>query len=183
MPPTFGSIDLEGVALWFEALANRIPIPVMVYHHPAMTRVELTLPLLQRLLRHPNICGMKTRSGRSSEIPWRPELPADKTCLLGDESLLLQSRQTGWQGTISGAANVIAPWIVRLSRDVDPAIDELIRPLIREIRSIPQPPTHKAVLHLEGVLSTPNPRLPFLPADGKRMRNMIKEKLGAVVTA
>ncbi|MES1228265.1 MAG: dihydrodipicolinate synthase family protein, partial [Armatimonadota bacterium] len=148
---------------------------------PVMTRVELTLPVIQRLMAHPNICGMKTSSGRKEEISWRTELPNDKTYLVGDESLLLRARQAGWQGTISGAANVLAPWLVRLCREQDPVIDELLQPLIQGIRSKPQPATHKAVLFAEGILSSPKPRLPLLEADGSEMKRMIDERLGAVV--
>lgn len=183
MPPTFGASDLEGVAQWFEALATRSPLPVIVYHHPAMTRVEFTLPLLQRLLDHPNVVGLKTSSGRVEELAWRPDLPPGKVCLVGDEALLHASLAQGWQGTISGAANVLAPWLVRLCQDNDPALDKLIQPLVQLIRRSPQPSTHKAVLHAEGLLSTPLPRLPLLPADGTEVREAIRERLGAVVAS
>jgi 4-hydroxy-tetrahydrodipicolinate synthase len=178
MPPTFGSQNLEGVALWFEALADRTKLPVIVYHHPVMTRVELTLPILQRLLSHPNIGGIKTSSGRREEIAWRSALPDGKSYFVGDESLLFEARKNGWTGTISGAANVLAPWLVRLCSNLEPGVDDMLQPLIRAVRAAPQPATHKAVLHRESVLKTPTPRLPLLPAEGEEIWSLIKRTLG-----
>lgn len=180
--PTWGSGDLEGVAQWFEALADRSPLPLLVYHHPVMTRVELDLPILVRLLRHPNVAGLKTSSGRHHELAWRLELPSEKACFVGDETLLAGALKLGWQGTISGAANVLAPWLVRLVERREDSIAQLLAPLLQEVRACPQPATHKAVLFSEGVLATPSPRLPLLPGDGSELRGRIVETLGAVVT-
>lgn len=178
MPPTFGAGGFSGVAKWFAALADRTKLPVIVYHHPAMTRVELTLPLLQVLLIHPNIVGVKTSSGRREELPWRGDLPDGKSYLVGDERLLLEARTHGWTGTISGAANVLAPWLVRLCRDLEPGVDALLQPLLEAVKSAPQPATHKAVLQFEGILRCKDPRLPLVPADGRAIRELIKQTVG-----
>lgn len=178
MPPTFGSQNLEGVTQWFEALASRTKLPVIVYHHPVMTRVELSLPILHRLLDHPNIIGLKTSSGRHEELPWRTQLPDGKSYLVGDETLLYDALAQGWTGTISGAANVLAHWLVRLYQKREQGVDVLLQPLLKAIRSAPQPATHKAVLCMEGTLRHPTPRLPLLPADGQAIRGLIKETLG-----
>ena len=179
MAPGFGSASLAGVYDWYVRLADESAIPVLVYHHPAATRVDLGKDRLLRLMEHPNVAGLKWSSGTTDDIAWKHAMPAGKIALIGDETLLLRARQAGWEGSISGASNVLAPWIVRLCQTVDPVIDELLQPLLAAVRASPQPATHKSVLHARGILAGGLPRLPLMPSSGDAVEAAITARLGA----
>jgi 4-hydroxy-tetrahydrodipicolinate synthase len=91
---------------------------------------------------------------------------------VGDETLLLDALDAGWSGTVSGAANLVAGWLARVVRDhaaegraPAEARYSILKPVLRAIRSQPQPQANKAVLHRLGRIPCPAVRLPLLEGD------------------
>jgi 4-hydroxy-2-oxoglutarate aldolase len=58
-----GRMDAETVRLHFEAVAESIPIPLVLYNVPQFVPVEITAGLLAELGSHPNIVGIKDSTG------------------------------------------------------------------------------------------------------------------------
>ena len=48
----------------YTAVADGVPIPVLLYNYPAVTGLTLTVDAVARLARHPNIIGIKETSTR-----------------------------------------------------------------------------------------------------------------------
>ena len=97
------------------------------------------------------------------------------------ETLLLKALAAGWGGTISGASNVLASWMVQIYREwsTDRESAEtkfsLVLPLIRAIKQYPQPAGNKAVLAAQGILDRADPRLPLLPTSAQDTAKLVAE--------
>lgn len=189
MPPGyFRSASEEAIGLWFEALMDDSPIPIIAYNHPAMTGIPLPPNLLGRLAQHPQLIGVKDSSGYVENLlPYREAVPDRVRLYVGDETLLADALDAGWSGSISGAANVLADWLVRIESDFRSGGREsagakhvLIRPVLEAIRAAPQPACHKGVLARVGTLESDTVRLPLegAPEAAETLHRMLVQTVG-----
>jgi 4-hydroxy-2-oxoglutarate aldolase len=100
------------------AVADRSPIPILLYSVPVFTGFDLPLESVINLAPHPNIIGMKD-SGRdiiriASLISGSP---ADFSIMVGSASLFLPSLSVGSIGTISALANIAGEELFQIQRD------------------------------------------------------------------
>jgi 2-keto-3-deoxy-L-rhamnonate aldolase len=60
-PGYFGpAVSQEGLIKWFEAVADRSPIPILIYNYPGVSNGVQVLPETHRALaQHPRIVGCK----------------------------------------------------------------------------------------------------------------------------
>lgn len=58
--PFYSMLDIEQLVNWFTTIANRSPYPIYLYDLAVVTKIKITLPLIDRLITHPNIKGIKT---------------------------------------------------------------------------------------------------------------------------
>lgn len=183
-PGYFREAGEEGILDWFRFVMDRSPVPVIVYNFPKRTGVTLSPEMLASLAGHDRMNGVKDSSGDASNlIPYREAVPGHPL-YVGDETLLLEALGAGWTGSISGAANVVPLWLTQtLSEQGESraARFSVLRPVLEQVRKLPQPGTHKALLHKWGILPLPDLRLPLTPplADGvAQLEALISEKLG-----
>ena len=88
-------------------VAEKSPIPVVLYNVPIFTMLNMEADLVAELSAHPNIVGIKDSSGsvlQLQEICSRA--PESFSVLTGNASLLLASLTVGAWGAIMAAANV-----------------------------------------------------------------------------
>ena len=52
-------VDSEAVN-WFTRIADISPYPIYLYDHLIITKFKITLPVIDKIISHPNIKGMKT---------------------------------------------------------------------------------------------------------------------------
>ena len=80
----------EAQMLFFRALADQSPVPVLIHNAPQVTGVDLLPEIVGKLAAHPNIAGViesGTPAGRIAEI--RENVPKEFSVLAGTESQLL----------------------------------------------------------------------------------------------
>lgn len=58
--PFYALCDINQLENFFTTIANRSPYPVYLYDLAVVTKIKITLPLIDRLINHPNIKGIKT---------------------------------------------------------------------------------------------------------------------------
>lgn len=61
-------VDDEGIASYFEAIADAVNIPVVLYTNPQFQRSDLSLPVIERLSKHPNIGYIKDASSNTGRL-------------------------------------------------------------------------------------------------------------------
>ena len=69
-PPSYygGQISPPAVLHYFRSIADRSPLPVILYHIPKFVPVEMPVDLIAELAQHPNIIGIKDSSGNVERI-------------------------------------------------------------------------------------------------------------------
>ena len=79
--PFYSVLDLEQLVNWFTTIADRSPYPVYLYDLAVVTKIKITLPLLDRIIRHPNIKGIKTADWEMIQAVGRKYPDVDFQCL------------------------------------------------------------------------------------------------------
>ena len=160
-PPFYYPMAQAQLLDFYRRLAERSPLPLMLYNIPQFTKVVAEARSVAILAREGAIKGIKD-SSRDFEyfegvcIATR-DWPAFRM-FTGSDSMLLASLAMGGAGTICGAGNVAPAWVVRIydaytSGDLDAARaaqDELYR-LVMAVRDGVFPSAIKAALHLLGI--------------------------------
>ncbi|KAL8886519.1 MAG: hypothetical protein Q9215_005793 [Flavoplaca cf. flavocitrina] len=114
-------VTQEGLKNWYLAIANRSPLPILIYHYPAVSNsVALSASTFTTLSSHPNICGAKLSHGdlslhtqlASSPLP---SMSHDKfATFTGLGQQLLPVLTVGGAGAIDGLAAIFPKTVVRL---------------------------------------------------------------------
>lgn len=92
-----------------ELLANRLPLPMLLYNMPSCTKTAFDVDTVRNLCQHENIIGMKDTSGDLeyfSEIARIADTREDFTLLIGPEEKLAKSIELGGYGGVTGGANM-----------------------------------------------------------------------------
>jgi len=94
---------------YVENLVRELPLPLVLYNMPSLTKVWFEIETLERLASHPSIVGVKDSSGDLAYFQRAVGLKAirpDWSIMLGPEALLPQAMSLGGDGGVSGGANV-----------------------------------------------------------------------------
>lgn len=183
-PGYFRNATERGVVRWMLELASASPVPMIAYNYPKFTGFTFTDSVVAELARHSNIVGFKDSSGDRDNLKMFRQAAPEADLLVGDETLLMDALQAGWHGSISGAANLVPHWLVKVvdafKIDVNKGdiAFEVIKPVINEIRRGSQPAANKAVLAEWGLISRPDVRLPLEVGDGISLLETLQDRLG-----
>jgi dihydrodipicolinate synthase/N-acetylneuraminate lyase len=116
---------------YVDELITQLPLPVMLYNIPSLTKVSFEIETLEYLCRHEQIVGVKDSSGDldyfSRVLELKKRRP-DWSVMIGPEALLAQALQRGGDGGVAGGANLCPKWFVDLYaavREGNPSWGEL----------------------------------------------------------
>ena len=102
-----GAMKEEVLEDYFTEVADRSPVPVVLYNMPANTGVNMSSSLLAGLSRHPNIAGVKDTSGNITQIAETiRDCDPDFSVFAGNWSFMLPSLMLGARGATLALANV-----------------------------------------------------------------------------
>jgi 4-hydroxy-tetrahydrodipicolinate synthase len=173
-PPYYYPIDQATVLAFYRRLAADSPLPIMVYNIPQNTKVVTEPATVATLAREGAIAGIKD-SSRDFEYfenvcVGTRDIPEFRI-FTGSDTMLLASLVMGGAGTICGAGNVAASWVVRIYDDFERGDLEAARmhqdsliELVSAVRAGVFPAAIKAALHLQGICD-PWPAAPVAPLD------------------
>lgn len=110
-PPYYFPAGQEPLVRWGRELAERVPLPLLLYNMPEMTKHVLESDTIRRLAECPNIVGVKDSGGDLASFAdmvrvVRPGRP-DWSFFVGPELLLPEACGHGGHGAIPGGANVM----------------------------------------------------------------------------
>jgi 4-hydroxy-tetrahydrodipicolinate synthase len=107
------------LTLYIDHIVAEIPLPLVLYNMPALTKVWLEIDTLAGLTRHEKIVGVKDSSG---DLDYFGKLAAlkkvrpDWTVMIGPEHLTPQAVKLGGDGGVNGGANFYPELFVSLYR-------------------------------------------------------------------
>jgi dihydrodipicolinate synthase/N-acetylneuraminate lyase len=69
-PPSYygGEVSPAAILHYFRSIADRSPLPVLIYHIPKFVPCQLPVEVIAELAQHPNIIGIKDSSGSVERI-------------------------------------------------------------------------------------------------------------------
>ncbi|MBB5701229.1 4-hydroxy-tetrahydrodipicolinate synthase [Ochrobactrum daejeonense] len=186
--PYYNRPTQEGIFRHFEAVAENVETPIIIYNVPSRTGGDLGLPTLRRLAGLRGVVGLKDATGDLSR-------PLGVTNLLGDGFLQFSGHdatalgfcQAGGRGTISVISNVAPGLCAQMHKacfegDIRQAqsIDRQLRPLFAALERETNPGPAKYGLHLLQRAS-PEVRLPLvevMPETASALRDAFQEIAG-----
>lgn len=94
---------------YVEHIIAALPLPLMLYNIPSLTKVTFEIDTIRNLAKHDQIVGVKDSGGDMDyfrELVTLKEVRPDWTMLVGPEHLLAESVKLGGDGGVNGGANV-----------------------------------------------------------------------------
>ena len=186
--PYYNKPTQKGLFLHFQAIANAVDIPCIIYNIKGRTSVNLETDTLMKLREAcPNIVAVKEASGDLEQMQEVIARADDQFSVLsGDDNLALKLVEKGGRGVISVASNIVPEKMVRMvntalsgdlaaAKDLEYELGILFRALFLETNPIPI----KAAMAMTG-LCQETYRLPMCSLSSESHRIRIKETLEAL---
>lgn len=181
--PYYNKCSQSGLLRHYTLLADSVSLPLIVYHVPSRTGIDLRPETFAELSRHERICGIKDASGN---ISYTAKLLAacgrDCAVWCGNDDQAVASMALGAKGVISVLSNVRPQATVRMTDaclrgDFQTASEIQLRclPLIEALFSEGNPIPVKAALAAMG-LCREELRLPLTPLAAEK-RNVLLARL------
>lgn len=170
--PYYNKTSERGLIEHFNAVADSVELPVILYDVPSRTGMTLPPRVVEELARHPNLCAVKEASGDLRQLTELAERCGGGVAIYsGCDDLVLPALALGARGVISVAGNLapramhelVSQWLrgdVKRSRDIQLEYLPLARALSHPVNPIPV----KAALAMMG-LCEETLRLPLVPLD------------------
>jgi 4-hydroxy-tetrahydrodipicolinate synthase len=175
----------------FQVVAERSPVPLIVYNIPYRTARGLGSAALLELAATENVVGVKQAVGGidADTLQVLAGAPGTFSVLGGDDAFLLPLILMGGAGAIAASANIATNQYAAM---IDAGLAGDVargRRLAEELLSLtlalfaePSPAVIKAVLHARGRIPTPHVRMPLTDASATA-REQALAALGALTTA
>ncbi len=113
--PYYNRPSQAGLVAHFEAIAEAVQLPVLLYNVPGRTGVDMANETVARLAAHPNVVGIKDATGDLGRISWmRANITGQFDLISGDDPSFLGYLAHGGQGVISVTSNVAPEAMVAL---------------------------------------------------------------------
>jgi 4-hydroxy-tetrahydrodipicolinate synthase len=183
--PYYNRPTQEGLFQHYKAIAEAVPLPIILYNVPGRTGSNIEVRTLARLTAIRNIIGVKEASGNMTQMcDVCSAVPDDFLVLSGDDALTLPLMAVGGRGIISVASNAVPAEMSRMVELAEandfPAARKLFRRLlpflqVNFIESNPIP--IKSAMASLGLLEEVY-RLPMVPPDVAS-----RERIAAVLQA
>ena len=122
-PPTRMPLGAAGIGRYFTELADRTPLPLVLYHIPQLTGVPIPPGVVFDLAPHPTVIGLKDSAG---DLQYHLKLAdgiAERSSesfalLTGTDTMLLAAMHGGASGAITASANLVPELSVRVHHAV-----------------------------------------------------------------
>jgi 4-hydroxy-tetrahydrodipicolinate synthase len=183
--PYYNKPTQEGLFQHYKAIAEAVPLPIILYNVPGRTGCNIDVRTLVRLSAIANIVGVKEASGNMTQMcDVCNAVPDSFLVLSGDDALTLPLMAIGGRGIVSVASNAVPSEMSRLVELAEandfPAARKLHRQLfpflqVTFIESNPIP--IKSAMASLGLLEEVY-RLPMVPPSAAS-----KERIAAVLQA
>jgi 4-hydroxy-tetrahydrodipicolinate synthase len=105
--PYYNRPTQEGLYLHFQAIADAVDLPILIYNIPGRSVVDMSVETMARLARHPNIVGVKDATANLTRPLHTRAACGPAFCQLsGEDHTALAFLASGGHGCISVTANI-----------------------------------------------------------------------------
>lgn len=146
--PYYNKGNENGIYEHYKAIAEGVKIPVILYNVPSRTGVNLSIPLLKRLVQIENITALKEASGNISYVAEVAREVPELDIYSGNDDMVVPVLSLGGKGVISVSANIIpdishdmtASFLkgdVKKARELQLKYNDLVNALFLETNPVP----------------------------------------------
>jgi 4-hydroxy-tetrahydrodipicolinate synthase len=137
--PYYNKPTPEGLYQHYKAIADAVPLPIIVYNVPGRTGVNVDVATIVRLSAVPNVVGVKEASGNVTQMcEICGAVPDDFLVLSGDDALTLPVMAIGGRGIVSVASNEVPAEMTRMVEFAEAGDFAAARRLHRELLPLMQ---------------------------------------------
>lgn len=177
--PYYNKPSQRGLYAHYEAIAEAVSLPVILYNVPGRTSVDLLLETVIALSKIPNILGLKEASGKPQRVEiLKGNVPEGFRIYTGNDPEIAEFMERGAHGVISVLSNVMPRLTHTLvsgsiegkkeeTRTLQKKVERLIEALFMETNPIPV----KEALAFIG-FGTPEFRLPLVGLETHRREEL-----------
>ena len=178
--PYYLGTTQEGLKEFYEWVADRSPLPIVLYTIPPLTGTVLAVETVTALAAHENVVGIKDSSGNATyHFRLIEGTPEDFAVVQGITTLALTSLDAGADGIVTGTANVFPAAMADLydahaAGDRDRAVRllrEVVIPIGAAHDGIPTAAALKFLARRSGMETGP-PLLPLPELTGEQERRL-----------
>jgi 4-hydroxy-tetrahydrodipicolinate synthase len=183
--PYYNKPTQEGLYQHYKAIADAVPLPIVIYNVPGRTGVNVDVSTIVRLSAVPNIVGVKEASGNVTQMcEICAAVPSEFLVLSGDDALTLPVMSVGGRGIVSVVSNEVPAEMAKMvelaaagdfagARRIHTELFPLMQ--INFIESSPIPV--KAAMAMMGLTEEVYrlPLVPPRPASRDRIANVLRE--------
>lgn len=174
-PPYFHTANApEGNQRFLEQVADRSPLPILLYNIPVCTGQRMEPETLEAVATHDDIIGLKDSSGDFEYfLSVVRRTPDDFIMLQGYDTLLVPALRMGADGGLNALSNVVPEQYAELYEtygdERGEELQDAIEPLFDACASYGFGPATKTALEYRDVIpsDTVRPPLVEVPADGR----------------
>jgi 4-hydroxy-2-oxoglutarate aldolase len=166
-----GRIGENALMTHFSELADRSPIPILLYNVPKFTHINLAADIVARLSEHPNIVGIKDSAANVIQLAEMLNGVAKGfNVMVGTAGVLFSALTIGCAGGVCALANVAPEECVKIfdlveAGDLHAARSLQLRmiPVNQAVTAVYGVPGLKTAMDMRGYFGG-DPRLPLLPS-------------------
>jgi len=115
MTPYYNKPTQEGIFQHFEAVHNKVSLPIMVYNIKGRTGMNIETPTLERIAGLERVDAVKEASGEITQMEDVCLKLKDKISVLsGDDALTLPLLSVGGHGVVSVVSNIVPQMLVAM---------------------------------------------------------------------
>jgi 4-hydroxy-tetrahydrodipicolinate synthase len=183
--PYYNKPTPEGLFQHYKAIADAVPLPIVVYNVPGRTGVNVDVATIVRLSAVPNIVGVKEASGNVTQMcEICRAVPEDFLVLSGDDALTLPVMSVGGHGIVSVVSNEVPAEMTRMVELAEAGDFAGARRLHRELMPLMQvnfiessPIPVKAAMAMMGLVEEVYrlPMVPPRPASRERIAQVLRD--------
>ncbi len=167
--PFYYKISMKEIRAHYETIMAAVDVPMIVYHFPGATGVQLTMDFYQAMANHPKCIGVKFTSLNLFEMEQiRALCGSDFLIYNGHDEVYAGGALMGADGAIGSTFNIMPGLFAELYRLAFAGRWEEMRPLqakanviIADLIQIDVFAYEKYVMYLQGVFTTPYLRQPL----------------------
>jgi len=106
--------------IWhYEAVANAVDIPILLYGNPRRTNVDLETATVVKLAQVDNIVGIKDSSGNLGlTADYIDNVPEDFSVIAGNDALIYATLLMGGKAAIAATSNVVPKLVVSIYENI-----------------------------------------------------------------
>ncbi|AZS17903.1 dihydrodipicolinate synthase family protein [Paenibacillus lutimineralis] len=167
--PFYYKTTVEQIKEHYNAIMAAVPLPMLIYHYPGATGVQLSMDFYEEMARHSQCIGVKFTSLNLFEMQQIRARCGDRFLIFnGHDEVYAAGALTGADGAIGSTYNMMAPLFIRMFQEAErggwsklPALQAEGNEVIAHMAQFDVIPYEKYICYAQGIIRSPRARQPL----------------------